>query len=316
MNLYSRLVETYIRHRHRIFDSGKKKIRRIDTSILSTGSLTLGGAGKSPLTHFIAKLLISQGVSPAILSRGYGRQSQGMQEVHLSGNLSKDAQHFGDEPVMLKSLLPHVPVVVSADRYTGARFLEQRYQPRVIVLDDGFQHRRLHHDLDILIFKKDFKGKNASYFPFGDLRDSLSRLEEADFIFLETGAIQEVSNFLSSQATVIPYKLTYTLDKPVLQKGPICAFCGIARPDRFQETLHMLNIHPRTFIPFRDHVVYTASHLKRLIQTDCKIFITTQKDAVKLPESFLKTHDIYLVIMDIVPDIPVDKQILHHLKLS
>ena len=316
MNFYSRLAEAYICRRHRAFDSGKKEIKRVDTPILSTGSLTLGGAGKSPLTHFIAKLLISQGVSPAILSRGYGRQSRGVHEVHLSDNLSKDAKQFGDEPVMLKSLLPHIPVVVSQDRYDGARFLEQRYQPRVIVLDDGFQHRRLHHDLDILIFKKNFKGMKASYFPFGDLRDSLSRLKKADFIFLEDGASQKVTEFLSSQAAVIPYTLTYSLDKPIRQTGSICAFCGIAGPDRFQETLQMLNIHPRIFIPFRDHVNYNPAKLQRLIRTGCETFVTTQKDAVKLPESFLKTHDVHLVIMDIVPDIPVDKLIMNQFKLK
>jgi tetraacyldisaccharide-1-P 4'-kinase len=78
----------------------------------------------------------------------------------------------------------------------------------------------------------------------------------------------------------------------------------------------MLNIHPRSFIPFKDHVVYTPFRVKQLIQTGCKIFITTQKDAVKLPESFLKAHDVHLVIMDIVPDIPVDKLIMNQLKLK
>lgn len=313
MTLYTRIVDTLIRKRHQSYNTGRKKSFHIDTPVISTGSLTLGGAGKTPLTHYITGLLQKQGLSVSILSRGYGRKSKGIREVRLSGNTHTEALWCGDEPVMLKTRLPSVPVIVSEDRYSGARYIEKHHHPDVIVLDDGFQHRRLHHDKDILIFKNDFKGSAATYYPFGDLRDSLSRLKEADLIFLEEGTSRDVIQFLSSQTALIPYQLTYSLDKPVGNTHKICAFCGIARPERFHRTLNELNIHTDKYITFRDHVHYTPHRLHTLKKTKCDIYITTLKDYVKLPKTFLQKHSVLTINMEIVPDKDSEKLIVETL---
>ncbi len=314
MKGYSRIVDVLIRQRHHHYRTGRYPSHKIQTPVLATGSLTLGGAGKTPLTHYLARLFHENGISVCILSRGYGRESKGILEVHRTEHTDQEARRCGDEPVMLKTLLPSVPVIVSEDRVAGAQYIEKHHKPQVILLDDGFQHRKLKHDMDILIFKKEFKGARASYFPFGDLRDSLSRLVEADLIFLEEGVSRNVIEFLSSQTAVIPYQLTYSLDKPVNNTHKTCAFCGIARPDRFKETLRIMNIHPQTVISFRDHVKYSPARIKKLKKSGCSHFITTLKDSVKLPRTFMEQNRISVIKMDIVPKKSVEQQLLNRFR--
>jgi len=302
---YNQIADYFIRKRHDRYNTGKKASHKVRTPVISTGSLTIGGAGKTPLTHYIARLLYQQNISFSILSRGYGRKSKGLHEIINQNDSVSEACKYGDEPLMLKQLLPDIPVIVCEDRYTGARYIEDKYKPRIILLDDGFQHRRLRRDLDVLIFKKDFKGTEAGYYPFGDLRDSLKRLKEANFIFLEKMASSDVKSFLQEKSHIISFEFSYSLSEKIRDKNKdITAFCGIAKPDRFLETMKILGLSPRFFIPFPDHVHYTPSRIRRLIKTESKSFITTQKDYVKLPAEFKTGYEINTIEMEIIPDKP------------
>ncbi len=302
---YNRLADYIIKRRHDQYNRGEKISRKVRTPIISTGSLTIGGAGKTPLTIYIAQLLCQQNLSFAILSRGYRRHTKGLHEIVITKDLALEAVKYGDEPVMLKKRFPEFPVIVCEDRYVGVQYIENKYQPRIILLDDGFQHRKLHRDLDVLIFKKDFKGSKATYYPFGDLRDSLKRLKEANFIFLEKGASHETVSFLQEKSHIIFYDFSYTLEgKTRTDNVPFTAFCGIAKPDRFLDSLRTSYLFPDTFISFPDHVDYTPSRIKKLIKTGNTHFITTYKDYVKLPEQFKNDFQIDVFRMDVIPDKP------------
>ncbi|HDT12412.1 MAG TPA: tetraacyldisaccharide 4'-kinase, partial [Candidatus Marinimicrobia bacterium] len=248
---YNKIADYIIKTRHDQYNTGKKVSYKIHTPVISTGSLTIGGAGKTPLTLYIARLLTQQNIHFSILSRGYRRHSKGLHVISIKNDSASEALKYGDEPVMIKQILPDIPVIVCEDRYTGAKFIEDTFKPQIILLDDGFQHRKLRRDLDILIFKKDFKGIKAGYYPFGDLRDSLKRLKEANFIFLEKGVSPEVKSFLQEKSHIIPFNISYSLTEKIRDnKKDITAFCGIAKPERFLETLTGLGFSPRIFIQF------------------------------------------------------------------
>lgn len=304
--VYDFLYKAVLNYRHKQYNNGHKSIGKVDLPVISVGSLTMGGAGKTPAVISIARLLISAGIRPVILSRGYGRKSKGM---HILDNDRLEQQiqteMYGDEPTMMYHALQKVAVIVSEKRLTGAKHIRSTALGDVILLDDGFQHRALDRDCDILVFKKDFAGEKAHFFPFGDLRDTPERLPAASLILLEKGAAPEVKRWLGSFAPIQEYRLETTLSGSLAEiQKPVCAFCGIARPKEFFASLLAHKIDIEQFISFHDHQFYHQSILKKLAGMGAATFITTEKDRVKLPRSFTDTHKIVTLNLTFIPESP------------
>src|SRR5947208_4644355 len=133
-----------LRAREKLYEHGLLATKRLNHPVISIGNLTLGGTGKTPLVIALAEALRDAGFRPVILSRGYGRTSRG---VLVAG---ADWEESGDEPLLMKQRLGNVPVVVGANRFQAGQLAEQRQLGDIFILDDGFQHRRLHRDVDIL----------------------------------------------------------------------------------------------------------------------------------------------------------------------
>src|ERR1035441_9888570 len=163
--------------RNTLFDRGVLSSRRLERPVVSVGNLSLGGAGKTPFVIALGELLKARGIRFDVLTRGYGRKTRGVLIVETDGN----AADFGDEPLLIARRLG-VPVIVGESRYEAGRVAERKFQPQLHILDDGFQHRSLARDFDIVLTtESDFDDR---LLPSGRLREPLSSLQRADAIVL------------------------------------------------------------------------------------------------------------------------------------
>src|SRR5947209_835970 len=222
----------------------------------------------------LGELLKNRGVKFDVLSRGYGRKSQGVLLVDPAGL----PQQFVDEPLLISRKL-QVPVIVGEDRYQAGTFAETRFGPQMHLLDDGFQHRALARDFDIVLVTP--QDATDRLLPAGRLREPLPSLCRADAIVLSAGA--------SADAFPIDGKLVWRLRRGIIPKDvpprPI-VFCGIARPQNFALQLRTANIDPVAEAFYRDHHAYTGKDIRELLalkqRSEAGGFVTTEKDAINL----------------------------------
>ena len=264
-------------------------VRRLRWPVVSIGNLSTGGAGKTPLTIALAKILESHGLRVDVLSRGYGRDSQLAARVNPDGT----AEEFGDEPLLI-ARETGVPVYVAGQRYEAGLLAESERSADsrfgLHILDDGFQHRQLHRDVDILLL--DRRDWQDGLLPAGNLREPLKAARRAGVIAIPADDA-ELEDALSAWGWVEPiWRLRRTMEVPAVD-GPVVAFCGIARPEQFFAGLEAAGLKVAARIAFPDHHRYTSADLKRLIsaaqKTGAAALITTEKDKVrlgKLPSAF------------------------------
>ena len=276
MNPLASLFGLGVRVRNALYDRSVLPGQRLQGPVVSIGNLSVGGSGKTPFVILLGGLLKSRGLKVDILSRGYGRQTKGVLLVNPAGA----ARDFGDEPLLMARKL-EVPVVVSEDRHQAGVFAEQKFGPHWHLLDDGFQHRALARDFDIVLVTPD--DARDRLLPAGRLREPLRSLRRADAVVLTSGA--------SPDAFPLTGKLVWRVRRGILPKNvpsePI-VFCGIARPQNFVLQLRTAGVEPIAEAFFRDHHAYTESDVRDLLQLRAKSgaggFVTTEKDAVNLGE--------------------------------
>ncbi len=264
--------------RNALYDRRWLRSRALQGSVISVGNLSTGGSGKTPFVILLGELLKARGIGFDVLSRGYGRKTRGVLLVD-PGGLPRD---FGDEPLLIARRL-QAPVVVGEDRYEAGRFAEARLGPQIHLLDDGFQHRGLARDFDIVLVTPD--DARDRLLPAGRLREPLRSLQRADAIVLTSGASQE--SFPLAGKTVWRVRrgiMTGNLTQYIPPRPVV--FCGIARPQNFLLQLRAARIDPISEAFFRDHHAYTAKDIRDLLRlrqrSEAGGFVTTEKDAVNL----------------------------------
>lgn len=248
--------------------------------MISVGNLSVGGTGKTSFVIYLANLLKDKRV--CILSRGYKRKTKGPQIVSEYGNIKLSWEEAGDEAYLLAKFLPFASVVVSEDRYKGGIFALEKLSPNVIILDDGFQHRALYRDIDILMIKKE--DLRDYLLPAGRLREPIFSINRADIIIL---TYQEVKpfDFYTGKPTFKMFREFISLLDPNFEEVPIdilkdkevIAFSGLGDNGQFAEVLRKLNISVKKFLSYRDHYDYKDFEPK-----EDEIYLTTPKDLVKL----------------------------------
>ena len=269
-NIYGGVVGA----RSALYDRGWLRARSLQGPVISVGNLSVGGSGKTPFVILLGELLRARGVSFDVLSRGYGRTTRGVLLVD-PGGLPRD---FGDEPLLIARRL-QVPVIVGEDRYEAGRFAEARLGPQIHLLDDGFQHRGLARDFDIVLVTPD--DARDRLLPGGRLREPLRSLQRADAVVLTSGA--------SAESFPIAGKMVWRVRRGIAAQNipprPV-AFCGIARPQNFLLQLRAAGVDPAAEAFFRDHHAYTEKDVNDLLQlrrqSEAGGFVTTEKDAVNL----------------------------------
>lgn len=275
----SRAFKFLIRAREKLYNSGILATRRLHHPVISVGNLTLGGTGKTPLVIALAQGLRERGFKPAVLSRGYGRTSRGVIVV------GSNWQESGDEPMLIKERLQDVPVVVGADRFEAGVVAEQRQLGNLFILDDGFQHRRLHRDVDIVAIDPVEWSAGETLLPAGRWREPKSAVARAHAAcVLESPTVSMPSLPIPAFSVKTEIESLCRHDgEPVpvdeLKGRRIVALAGIAKPERFFATLDSMGIQVHEHVRFGDHHRYTAREIDALAGD---LLITTEKDAVRL----------------------------------
>lgn len=280
--------------RNYLCDRGILRQRRLSAPVVSVGSISAGGAGKTPFVILLGELFKQRGISFDVLSRGYGRKSRGTLVVDPNGS----SQEFGDEPLLIARRLG-CPVIVGKSRHEAGLLAERKFNVQVHILDDGFQHRSLTRDFDIaLVTVRDL---DDSLLPVGRLREPLSSLLRADAI-VPSGEVER--NALPGGIKRV-WRVRRGLALPEVPSNPV-VLCGIARPQDFLEQLKAKGVVPVAFKTFRDHHSYSADDVRLLLALrDGKSsggFLTTEKDAVNLGPALcqLGTVAIAKVVMELV----------------
>jgi tetraacyldisaccharide 4'-kinase len=276
--------------KRQFFQWGWLKQNHLESTVLSVGSISAGGAGKTPMVLMLARILRHRGYAVRILTRGYKRSSSSTMRVEPFD----DAAWQGDEPVLLAQR-SGVPVFVGADRYLAGVMAEHGEPSEKLVvhlLDDGFQHRRLARDVDIVLLTQ--ADVEDTLLPAGNLREPLSAIADADVVVLREEEADSLCSVVAGLAkpgkTPAIWVIRRTLSlgeggNVALPTKPL-AFCGIARPESFIKMLAGQGYEPMDTVIFPDHHAYNDADVRRLLERARQVegngFVTTEKDAVKL----------------------------------
>lgn len=299
-----------------LYGHGVLRSQTLPCPVISIGNLTVGGTGKTPAVELAVQTLTALGRRVAIVSRGYRRKTSGIEIVADAASIRLDPADAGDEPFLLARRLPGVPVIVGANRYDAARVAVERFGPTAIVLDDGFQHRTLTKNLEIVMTRARSPWGNGQLLPHGPLREPLSALSRADLIVaagaerLEDAA--DVREAARRHAPGVPvaaarYVPVECWDGRTLRPRPpddlggrrLVAFAGLASPDGFARTLEALRVDVADFATFVDHHWYSAGDLAELDARAAALgaegLVTTEKDWVRFRDVARPRRPIHVV---------------------
>jgi tetraacyldisaccharide 4'-kinase len=274
MNPLAAIYGVGVSLRNRLYDRGTLKQKKLGGPVVSVGNLSVGGSGKTPFVILLGELLKARGMKFDVLSRGYGRQSRGLALVDPGGS----ARDFGDEPLLIARRLG-VPVIVGEERHQAGVLAEDKLGAQLHLLDDGFQHRTLARDFDIVMVTPE--DPRDRLLPAGRLREPLQCLVRADAVVLTSGA--------SAESFPVKGRLVWRVRRGIVPKNvpsrPV-VFCGIARPKNFILQLRTAGIEPAAEAFYGDHHAYREHDIRDLLslreKSEADGFVTTEKDAINL----------------------------------
>jgi len=292
-----------MRVRNARYDSGRAASFQVDAPVVCVGNLTLGGTGKTPMVEWIARWFRARDVRVSIVSRGYGAQ----------------AGARNDEALELEQKLPDVPLLQNVDRVEGARTAIEEFESQLVLLDDGFQHRRLRRDLDVVLLDALEPFGYGHVLPRGMLREPLSALRRAGAIVLSRADLvdeaerrrieSEVRRFNSAapwcEVRHAPRALLDArgAETPLaaLAGKRVAGFCGLGNPAGFRRTLAGLGGEVVAFREFPDHHNYERADVETLVQlaqeSRAEALVCTHKDLVKLRVDQLAGKPLWAVVV-------------------
>jgi len=285
---------------HFLYDSGFRKVRKLPVRVACVGNISVGGAGKTPFCTFLARGLSARGERVVLVSRGYRRQNREKFLIISDGSdTESNVRRAGDEPALLARRSGR-PVVVGADRVAAGALALRTFDPDWLILDDGFQHRRLSRDVDIALLDARRCLEEEHLLPRGPLRESISGLKRAHMIVLthwrEDRVCRENWDFLKSKWNKPMFRAVHEpatllngnepMNPSALAGKRVLAFCGLAHNESFRETIEDLGAHPICFLGFRDHPRYSSKDVQRITNLAAKhgaeAIVTTEKDLMNL----------------------------------
>lgn len=294
--ILSNIFNFAVTKRNNSFDMGKKKIHKCVSPVISVGNLSVGGSGKTPFVKYLACFLKESKFNPAIVGRGYKRKSKGTVVISNGKEILVKAEVGGDEMLLLAESC-NVPVLAHDMKFQGALIAESMFDVDCIIIDDGYQHRQLFRDIDILLIDQETLS-NPHLIPKGRLREPVSSISRADVVCFMGDfdySKYDIENFLNDkyimQIKAYPGKPYFMANKQQvksIQKLACLTFSGIAKPENFKTMVQALNYNVIKNIAFGDHHFYKIQDIKFLIEKckkhDLKYLATTEKDLVKIRE--------------------------------
>ena len=287
-----------------------RKPDRLPAKVISIGNITLGGTGKTPAVIALAREAKKRGHNPCVLTRGYKGKTKDICFISKGEGPLLDAEQAGDEAYLMAETLKGVPVVKGSDRFkAGIMALEYDQlaivnlpQSRLFLLDDGFQHWKLHRDIDVLLVDATNPFGNGRLFPEGSMREPFSALGRADIILITKSdvanewTVYDITDEIRKYSDAPVFKALHKPvgiisgtgeieDKKTLNNKKVYAFAGIANPAYFQASLRSMGSDISGFRKFRDHHHYTQKDINEIRrEAGGHMIITTEKDLVKLRE--------------------------------
>ena len=289
--------------------------KSLKCKVISIGNITIGGAGKTPTVEYLSNLLQSRGYKVGIISRGYKRKSKSTLIVTDGIDKPESWEDVGDEPFLLAHKLDNVPIVVGASRYESGAIMIEKFQPDVILVDDGFQHLSLNRDLDIVLVNSKDMRSDHKLIPSGKLREPISNLNRADLIIITKSNIHKPTNYLiniikSFNRVIIysevkikdllQYKSNETNKLEKIANKKVYLFSALGDNESFKKMMENTDADIVGHSEYLDHHHYTSDDLKYIeqeaIKNSAEFLITTEKDLVKINFKFKKT-EVYAVRM-------------------
>ncbi len=289
-----------------LYEKGTFKSFSLGVPTISIGNITVGGTGKTPLVAFVAEVLAEQGEKVCILTRGYGRENAKQRVLVSDGEkVLAEVKKSGDEPFELaQKLLGKAVVVADANRFSAGNWAREKFGVTAFVLDDGFQHRKIRRDLDIVLLDATNPFGNGKLLPSGILREPLEHLKRADAIVITRANVVDNLDNLKSQISDFSHNYPVFISKnkvanlvnlkdfpakpqsPLRTKDTVFAFCALGNPNNFFEQLRREYFDLVSTETFSDHHFYTAKDVTKIERkankNGAKVLLTTAKDAVKL----------------------------------
>jgi tetraacyldisaccharide 4'-kinase len=303
-----------IKVKDKLWQQGIFSPKKVSCPVISIGNICVGGTGKTPMTLYTAKMLKETGYRVCVLSRGYKGASENKGGIVTDGKtLLMDAKTAGDEACLMARTLTGVPVLVGKDRLKSAGTAISMFSPDVLILDDGFQHRKLFRDIDVVLLDHQEPFGNHRLLPAGRLREPVSALSRAHVVVLTRSANKKhidptvkawaaggnrpvfhashqpfpVGKIVAPGSKKNPNTDQQTWQIDVLKGKSVFAFSGIANNDRFRKTIETLGGRVVGFASFPDHHPYSEKELQQIAASAARaradLIVTTQKDDVRIP---------------------------------
>lgn len=301
---FSWLYQGLVACRNFAYEKKLFTVTRVPAKVVSIGNLSVGGSGKTPTTAFLANALMASGVKVALVARGYHREGRGTCVVSDGRSVLAEIHEAGDEPLLLAQQCPGAAVVVDESKTHAAQIAAARFHPEVILVDDGFQHRRLHRDLNLIVISARMVLQKPWLLPAGPLREPLANAQRADVVLLTDS--HDLNNNdrkriaalcrLKSTARVFPIEFLVDEIRPVFEGKNLATLerhhasallvSGIAFPERFRRSAEAVDVRVCGHLVYGDHHRYSEKDLEHLLRTfqrlHADIMLTTAKDAIKL----------------------------------
>lgn len=294
--------------KNRLYDKNILKPKKVDAFVISVGNITTGGVGKTPVVSEIAKYFVAQGEKVAIVSRGYGGKlsNKNVNVISDGEKVFYNAQLAGDEPFWLATNSKGAIVITTKNRFEGAKYAVEKFGVTKIILDDGFQHRKLHRDLDIVLMDSKMGFGNEKLLPAGPLREGLEAFSRIDKLVVVSKNVdhsraEKLAKIMAKKMKVEAfvcktepdYVYNIKTEEKLVQGTEATALCAIGQPQQFYAFLGGYKI--KQTIDFDDHHSYVEEELPE------GLIITTEKDAVKMQK--FSRDDIFALKLKTVIDV-------------
>ncbi|KHD87820.1 MAG: tetraacyldisaccharide 4'-kinase [Bdellovibrio sp. ArHS] len=312
--LYTQVVGV----KNSLYSRGMIRVFKAPVPVVSIGNLTVGGTGKTPITDYCLKSLVAEGKKVAVISRSYRADVASPSLVDVEHPFA--ARYYGDEPVLLAQSNPEVAVFVGPSKWQTAKYAISQEQFDLLIVDDGFQHRKLHRDLNIVILDATESLENYAVLPEGRARESWDGVERADVLVLSKCNLAAEADMKALESRLpkdkeilyLGYQINHlknsgtkaVLSREELKEKNLFLVSAIARPDVFETMMRNIGEVSKRSLHYRDHHQYTAADVAHIEdefrKSKADYLITTEKDAVKLRQLFSDSSLLWSASLEVV----------------
>jgi tetraacyldisaccharide 4'-kinase len=302
-----------VKLREALYKKGLLPSKGLPCPVISIGNLTVGGSGKTPMAIYVAELIKHLGYGVAIISRGYKGEAEKVGGIVSDGHtICMGPDKAGDEPFMVANRLKTVPVIVGQNRFKTGMLAIKKFKPDVLLLDDAFQHLKLHRDIDLVLLDSKEPLGNTYLFPRGILRETVSALSRGDAVILtrsdvgKPAALNQIKSVIPRKpifySSHVPYiyqivtgnslqsadrlNISSKYDFDIFKNKRVSAFSGIASNDDFRRTIESFKCQLENFSGFPDHHPYSNRELDEIVRSamdlSVEFIFTTEKDYVRI----------------------------------